>query len=324
MNRKILLTGAFGNVGQNTLKQLMTRDHEVTCFELQNKANEKTRQELLKQGEFETIWGDILEKSDVNRAVKEVDCIIHLAAIIPPLSERKPELAQKVNVEGTRNLISAAQKSPNKPRFIMASSVSVYGITMDSEPPVRKDTPLNPVNNYAQTKVECEKMVRESDLPWMILRLGAVSVEEFQVEFDPILFEMPLDQRIEFVSSIDCGIAFSNAVTLDNVNDIFLIGGGDGCQLLEREFLKGLFDAFGLKMLPEGAFKKPTKREDWFYIDWMDTDESQRALSYQTETFLEYIERIKREFRWKRFGVKLVAPIAKWYLLRQSPYYNNK
>ncbi|TFF97734.1 MAG: NAD(P)-dependent oxidoreductase [Promethearchaeota archaeon] len=323
MKHKILLTGAFGNVGQNTLKQLLKRNYEVKCFELQNKKNEKIRKQLLEKGEFKTIWGDILEKGDVKKAVQGVDFIIHLAAIIPPLSENNPELAYKVNVEGTRNLVNAAKSLPNKPKVIMASSVSVYGITMEKEPPVSIDTPLNPSNNYARTKVECEKMLRESALPWLILRLGAVSVEEFQAEFDPLLFEMPLEQRIEFVSSIDCGIAFTNAVELEEINRIYLIGGGEGCQLLEKEFLKGLFDGFGLKMLPEEAFKKPQKREDWFYIDWMDTEESQRALQYQTETFDQYVERIKETFRWKRLGMKLIAPLAKWFLLKKSPYYES-
>ncbi len=321
MKLKILLTGAFGNVGQNTLKQLLTCEHEVTCFDLQNSPNEKSCTELLKKWQFKTIWGDILDKNDLNIAVKGIDCIIHLAAIIPPLSEKNPELTYEVNVEGTRNLINAAKTLPNKPRIIMASSVSIYGVTMHLKPPVRVDSPLNPSDHYSHTKVECEKILRESGLPWMILRLGAVSVEKIPRKFDSILYEMPLDQRIEFVSSKDCGIAFANAVMLDEINKIFLIGGGDECQLLQREFLSGLFDAFGLIMLPDKAFKNPRKKEDWFYIDWMNTIESQEALKFQTETFQQYVERLKRNFRLRRLGMKIIAPLAKLALLRMSPYY---
>jgi UDP-glucose 4-epimerase len=326
INLKVLLTGAFGNVGQNTLKQLITRDHDVTCFDLPNSPNKKISAKLSKKLRFKMIWGDILNKNDLNKATKGIECIIHLAAIIPPLSEKNPELARRVNVEGTRNLIEATKTLPNKPRFIIASSASVHGITMHLEPPVRIDNPLNPSDNYSRAKVECEKMLRDSGLPWMILRLAAVSVEKIPrkfANFKTLLFDMPLDQRIEFISSIDCGIAFANAVTIDDVNKIFLIGGGEGCQLLERDFLKGFFDGLGLKMLPEKAFKVAKKKEDWLYIDWMDTKESQEVLQFQSETFQQYVNRMKHDYRMRRLGIKIIAPLAKLALLRMSPYYKD-
>jgi nucleoside-diphosphate-sugar epimerase len=323
MNLKIFLTGAFGNVGQNTLKQLIMREHDVTCFDLPNSSNKKTCTKLSKKLRFKTIWGNILNKEDLNNGLKGINCIIHLAAIIPPLSEENPELALRVNVDGTRNLIDAAKNLPNKPRFIIASSASVYGVTIDLKPPVKLESPLDPSDNYSRSKVECEKMLKESGLPWMILRLGAVSVEKIPHNFDSFLsliFEMPLDQRIEFVSSNDCGIAFANAVTIDEVNKIFLIGGGKNCQLLEKDFLEGFFDAFGLKMLPEKVFKVAKKKEDWFYIDWMDTKESQEVLQFQTVTFQQYVNRMKHDYRMRRLGMKIIAPLAKLALIRMSPY----
>ncbi|TFF93282.1 MAG: NAD(P)-dependent oxidoreductase [Promethearchaeota archaeon] len=320
MKPKILLTGAFGNVGQRTLKELLKREYQVTCFELKNENNQELKEKLLENGEFKTIWGNITDKNDVNKAIKGKDYIIHLAAIIPPLSESNPELAEKVNVEGTRNLVDAAKELPVSPRFILASSIAVFGPTMHLEPPVTLDYPLNPSNTYSNTKVKAEKIVRESGLSWLILRLSSVSVEEIQLDFDPILYEVPLEQRIEFVASRDCGIAFTNAISLNDINRTFSIGGGEGCQLTEREFLKGFFDAFGLPMLPDKAFKKPTGKDDWYNIDWIDTTESQKALNYQNETFEEYIERIKKKFRWRRLAIKMISPIVKYTLVRKSPY----
>jgi UDP-glucose 4-epimerase len=322
MNSKILLTGAFGNIGQNTLLQLLKHEQNIRCFDLKNKANKSASKDLLKIGDFEVVWGDILNKNDVKRALEGIDCIIHLAAIIPPISEKNPDLAYKVNVEGTQNLINASKRLSNKPRFIMASSVSVYGVTMHLEPPVSLNTPLNPSDNYSRTKVECENMLKQSGLPWLILRLGAVSVDKLSNNTDmSILYEIPLEQRIEFVSSRDCGIAFTNAVSIDESNRIFLIGGGDDCQLTQKEFLKGFFDAFGLKMLPDKAFKKAETKEDWLYIDWMDTKESQEILMYQTEPFQQWVERLKQEYRFRRLGMKMLSPLVKFYLLNKSPYY---
>ncbi|MBN1801827.1 MAG: NAD(P)-dependent oxidoreductase [Candidatus Lokiarchaeota archaeon] len=320
MKQKVLLTGAFGNVGQNALKQLLKREHQVICFDLKNKENQNSCKELSKRLQFKTIWGDITNQEDVNNAVNGMDCIVHLAAIIPPLSEKNPELARKVNIEGTRNLINAAKVLPNKPKFIMASSASVFGVTMDLNPPTTVNTPLNPSDHYSHTKVECEIMLRNSGLPWLILRLAAVSVDKLPNTFDTLLYEMPLEQRIEFVSSKDCGIAFANAVFFEEVDKIFLIGGGEGCQLYQRDFLTGVFDAFGLKMLPDDCFKVPTKKEDWFYIDWMDTKNSQDALKFQTVTFEQYVEGMKRNSKMKRLGMKILGPLAKRTLIKMSPY----
>ncbi|TXT64509.1 MAG: CDP-paratose 2-epimerase [Promethearchaeota archaeon] len=320
MLEKILLTGAFGNVGQRTLKELLTHNYEVSCFDLKNENNIETQEELLKEMDFETFWGDLTNPEDINYAVKGVDCIIHLAAIIPPLSESNPELAKNVNIGGTRNLIDAAKALPEKPQFIMASSISVFGPTMHKEPPVTLDYPLNPSNTYSNTKVEAEKIVRESGLDWLILRLSAVSVEEIQLEFDPILYEIPLEQRIEFVASRDCAIAFANAVSLDEKGRIFLIGGGVESQVLQREYLEKFFDAFGLPMLPDKAFKQPKDKDDWYNIDWIDTTESQNMLNYQNETFDEYIARMKKKFRWQRLGIKIISPLVKRTLVKKSPY----
>jgi len=321
MKHKVLLTGAFGNVGQNTLKQLLMREHDVICFDLQNSTNKKTLSKLSKKWQFKTIWGNILDNNDVSKAVEGIDTIIHLAAIIPPFSEKNPEIARKVNVEGTQNLINAAKMLENKPRFIIASSVSVFGPTMHLEPPRRFDDPLNPSDHYSRSKVECEKILRECGLPWMILRLGAVSAEKGSLELMSILFDLPLEQRTEFISSIDCGIAFANAVTLEETEKIYLIGGGEKCQLFAKDFLTRFLDAFGLKLPPENAFKKPKNKEDWFYIDWLDTKESQEALKFQTETFQQFVDRIKRSHRLRRFGIKIISPLALRILLKKSPYY---
>lgn len=323
---KILLTGSFGNVGISTLKSLLAKDHDIVCFDLETSNNRKTKEEMLEIGEFQTFWGDITNSEDVNKVVKDVNCIIHLAAIIPPLSEKNPELTYKVNVEGTRNLLTAAKSSSNRPKIIMASSMGVYGVTIDQEPPRTAEDPLNPTNTYSTTKVKAEKLIQESGLSWLILRLAAVSVPELSMDMDSlsILYEVPLDQRIEFVDVRDVGTAFSNAVDLREINnEILLIGGGkeNGCQIYQRQFIEGIFRALGIPMLPDSAFRIPEEKEDWFYTDWMETSRSQKLLHYQEHSFYDYIEDLKDNNKIKRFIIKIFSPIVKWILLRKSPYY---
>lgn len=156
---RVLLTGAFGNIGESTLLALFKKNYDIKCFDLTNERNIKIAEKLGKKGTFEVVWGDILDLPMVKSIVNDVDCIIHLAAIIPPLSELKPDLAKSVNIEGTRNIIKAAEESEKKPKLIIASSVSIFGPTMQLQPPRTVQDPVVATDTYTGTKIECEKMV---------------------------------------------------------------------------------------------------------------------------------------------------------------------
>lgn len=318
---RILLTGAFGNIGESTLNKLLKQGHQVRCFDRKNSKTKRVKKRLSEKGYFETYWGDITNLDEIDKAVYNQDCIIHLAAIVPPLSETNPDLAYKVNVGGTKNLIEAAKKLNKPPKLIIASSVAVYGPKMNCEPPRCIDEPLHPIDNYSHHKVEIEKLVRESGLSWLILRLSAVGSLKFPLTIDPILYEVPLSQRIELIYTKDAGSAFANAVTTDIKNRIFLIGGGKSCQIYQRTYAEKMFEIMGISMPPDSAFKIPKKDSDWFYTDWMDTEESQKLLNYQRKSFKDYIEKLRKIYRKRRIFTRLASPIIKLLLLSKSPYY---
>ncbi|MHA1378126.1 MAG: NAD-dependent epimerase/dehydratase family protein [Candidatus Helarchaeota archaeon] len=323
----ILLSGAFGNIGQNVINFLVELGYNVRCFDIKTKQNEKICKDYLKvswiQRKLEPFWGDITNVDNVNDAVKNVDVIIHLAAIIPPLSEKKPDLAKAVNVEGTRNLVEAAKKLDPLPKFIFTSSVSIYGPRMSDPPPRKITDPYNPTDNYTHHKVECEKIIKESGLPWTILRVAAVSVTDVMGSIDPIMFEIPLDQRIEFVHAKDVARAIVNSITANVVGKILHVGGGNACQMLQRDFMKKMLGAAGVGMLPENAFIKPQKDSEWFYTDFMDTEEAQKLLHYQVLTFDDYIEELKKIVGPGRYFAKMFSPSIKMALSFKSQYYKD-
>ena len=321
---RVLLTGAFGNIGESTLLALMEKNYDIRCFDIRSERNEKIAKKLGKKGKFETIWGDILDVPLIQSIVKDVDCIIHLAGIIPPLSESKPELAKSVNLEGTRSIIKAAENQEVKPKLIFAGSVSTYGPTMHKQPPRTADDPLSPTDVYTGTKVECEKIIRESSIPWTILRFAAAPPAELGSDIDSIVFEIPLDQRIEFVHSRDVGIACANAVEADTFGKTLLIGGGSSSQMLQREFVSRIFEGMGIGMLPDSAFRVATKPEEYYYTDWLDTEESQRILQYQTRTFDDYIEETRAQLGMMKYVAKLFKGQAQKRILAVSPYYQEE
>ncbi|MFW9850927.1 MAG: NAD-dependent epimerase/dehydratase family protein, partial [Candidatus Thorarchaeota archaeon] len=189
---RILLTGAFGNVGESTLLALFSNGYDIRCFDLDTKRNRKKANELHTHGEFEITWGSITEEDQLRPALHDIDVIIHLAAIIPPLSETNPELAKVVNVQGMKNLINCLSALEVPPKLVFASSVSTHGPRSPDMPNLKSEMPQKPTDNYTHTKVECERLLRESNVPWTILRLTAVPPLEISMKMDPMLFEMPL------------------------------------------------------------------------------------------------------------------------------------
>jgi UDP-glucose 4-epimerase len=318
---KVLLTGAFGNVGESTLEALCNHGHDVRCFDLQNKKNRKIKERLRTEFDFDIFWGDIRNYSDVSAALDGVEAIIHLAAIIPPQTDRNLQLAREVNVGGTKHLIDAALESELKPKLVYASSIATYGHCTGEGPPRKADDPQVATDAYTSHKIECEKMVKASGLRWIIMRFGVVTPLRLSMNIDPIMFEIPLDQRIEFVHTKDIGLALARGVTADVESKVLLLGGGKECRMDYRWFVSSVLDALGVGMLPDEAFLVPEKAEDYFHTDWMDCKEAQKLLGYQTRSFEDFLEDLKKEMGRKRILVRLFRPLIRRYLLHKSPYY---
>jgi len=314
---QVLLTGAFGNIGTSTLEELIKRGHQVRCFDLKTKANMRKARRIRNQAE--TVLGDLRNREDVALAVQGQDVVVHLAFVIPALSatgvgsEEAPEWAREINVGGTCNLIEAIQAQPHPARLLFASSLHIYGRTNDQPPPRLITDPPQPIEHYAHHKVECEQMIKGSGLTWTIFRLAAALPT--RLIMDPEMFEVPLENRIEFVHHKDVGYAIANALETEDVwGKIWHIGGGPQCQHYQRELVEGVLEAVGVGMLPEEAFTSVP-----FATDWLDTTESQRVLKFQRHTLQDYIEGVRAKLGVGRFFVRLFRPIIRAWILSKSP-----
>lgn len=316
---KVLVTGALGNVGEYTLKALLHEGHEVVAFELDSPAARKRAARL--DPRVKVAWGDITEFSSVRAAITGVDAVIHLAGMVPPHVARNPELARRVNVGGTKNLIALMEASGMAKRLVFASSVGVFGDVQDREPPLRADTPVSPSDDYGRHKVDCEIAISQSKLQWTILRLGAaVPTRLIGTHYDPRAgFDISAHSRIEFVHPGDAGLAFARAVSCDAAVGKFLyIGGGKDCQMITAPFYNRLMDGIGIGPIPSEVFVRAEPPR--FTGDWMDTEESQRLLRYQTRG----LEELKTDMR-TGLGifapiVRFLRPIVTYFYVRSSPY----
>jgi short-subunit dehydrogenase/dTDP-4-dehydrorhamnose reductase len=256
----------------------------------------------------------------VAAAVADQDVVIHLAFVIPTLSatgvgsEENPEWARAINVGGTEHLLAAMKAQPAPPRILFSSSLHIYGRTHDQAPPRSIDDPPRPIEHYAFHKVACEQLVRESGLTWSIFRLAAAL--PLRLVLDPGMFDVPLNNRIEFVYSKDVGLALANALEEERAwNRIWHIGGGPSCQLYQRQIVENVLETVGIGALPEEAFTSVP-----FPTDWLDTTESNQVLQFQEHTLDDYISDVKRLLGVRRHLIRLFRPLIRPWLLRQSPF----
>lgn len=309
----MLVTGGLGGIGQFVVKNLIDQGgHQICVFDIKSKATENVANKNFKDvRDVDVVYGDIT-KPDTYPKLSDLDSIIHLAFIIPPASETLPdEIVHLVNVEGTLNLMQAAESDDFKGKFIFASSVSVYGPTMWFDPPVTVDRPANPTDRYTRHKVVCEDALKKSKLKWLILRVsGAMNIkQDLSPENLKIMYSIPFDQRFEFIHPMDAALAFSNTVNADAENEILIIAGGKKCQLVYHEIIDRLMAVFNLP--PPDCSKFSTKT---YYTDHYDTKRSQEVLQFQTRSFDDFVKDFEENIGTTGEIIKFFAPIAKYFV----------
>lgn len=301
----VLVTGAFGNVGSNVVAALLEQGHRVRGLTPDRKRERAVIDRFA--GRVEVVEGDIRRMADVAAALAGQDVVVHLAFVIPPVCHEQPELAEAVNVGGTRNLIEAMQKEGAPPKLVFASTLDVYGRTSHLEPPRRVDDPVEATDNYSAYKIECERMVRDSGLAWCILRFADVPPIALR-DPHPIMFTIPLAQRIEMIHPRDVGLAVANAVSCNEAwGRVLNIGGGKRCQVTYGEYLAAMMRAMGMGgPLPAEWFTTTP-----YCTDWLDTADSERLLRYQRASFEDVIRETAALLGWRAPFVRLLQPLIR-------------
>lgn len=172
---KILVTGADGFIGSHITEELVKKGYEVKAFVYYNSFNtwgwlDSVSQDIMKH--VEIFQGDIRDPNGVEEAVKDVDAVFHLAALIAiPFSYHSPDTYVDTNIKGTLNVLQAVRKLNTK-RVLITSTSEVYGTAQYV--PIDEKHPFQGQSPYSATKIGADRLAesfyRSFQLPVTIVR----------------------------------------------------------------------------------------------------------------------------------------------------------
>lgn len=163
------MTGASGNMGQAVVKEVMDLPFvRLKLLFLPEKRERTLLKKWKKQyGErVEIFFGNMKNADDCRKLAEGADYVVNMAAVIPPLADKRPDLARDVNITGVKNLVTAIEELSAQPKLIHISTVAIYGNRNHIHPWGRVGDPLLPsaYDSYGMGKLIGERYVLDSNI----------------------------------------------------------------------------------------------------------------------------------------------------------------
>lgn len=174
-NKNVLVTGSDGFIGSHLVESLLEEGCKVRAFVFYNSFNSWGWLDTLakdKLKKIEVFAGDVRDYGSVNNAMKNIDIVFHLAALIGiPFSYNAPDSYIDTNIKGTLNILNAARQYSTK-KVLVTSTSEVYGTARFV--PINEGHPLQGQSPYSATKIGADKMseafFKSFNLPVTIVR----------------------------------------------------------------------------------------------------------------------------------------------------------
>lgn len=173
--KNVLVTGADGFIGSHLVEELVKKGEKVRAFAYYNSFNtwgwlDTLPKEIL--NEIDVFTGDVRDPNGVREAMKGIDTVYHLAALIAiPFSYHSPDSYVDTNIKGTLNVLQAA-KDLGTSRILVTSTSEVYGTAQYV--PIDEKHPFQGQSPYSATKIGgdriAESFYRSFDMPITIVR----------------------------------------------------------------------------------------------------------------------------------------------------------
>ena len=300
LSKKIIfLTGATGTMGEEGLKQILSRSDRFNLRVLVRPSakNKAFMSRYEHDAALEIVWGDLCCYDDILRCVTGADYVLHVGAFVSPEADKLPQRSLEVNLGSTMNIIRAikAQPDPDAIKLVYIGTVAETGCRL---PPIHWGRCGDPIKGsafdyYAVSKIAAERAVIESGLKhWVSLRQTGIMPSKESAAREPIIFHQPPQNLLEWVTSIESGLLLAN-VCEDWVPEkfwrgIYNIGGGESFRLNYIQYFDDMLKPFGFGF--KDVFEPRWFARFNFHGQWYtDSDALNDILRFRVMTYQQYI-----------------------------------
>lgn len=315
---KVALAGATGNMGRETLKEILKID-EIELVRILVLPKDKIYKTLIKQNKkhkhkIEVLFGNLKDQEICDAFVDGVDYVLNLAAVIPPHSDKNPQNAVDCNEIGVDRLVSSIERRDKQPKFIHISTLALYGNRNYNHPFVRVGDPLlvSPFDIYSATKMRGEFRVLESSIKvWAIIRQTAVLHMNMLKDnmSDGLMFHTCFNAPLEWVTAHDSGVLLRNILKKDINGElknkfwkqVYNLGGGADNRITGYDTLNDGFKLIGGST--KGFFKPYFNATRNFHGAWFyDSERLNYLFDYLSQSVNDYWKEIGRKYGYYKFG----------------------
>ena len=319
INKKILVTGADGFIGSHLVERLMDENCQIKAFVYYNSFNswgwlDTFPKDRLKN--IEIFTGDIRDPNGVRTAIKDVDVVFHLAALIGiPFSYHSPDAYIDTNIKGTLNVLQACREYGIE-RVVITSTSEVYGTAKYI--PINEKHPFQGQSPYSASKISADKIAesfyRSFSTPIIIARpfntygprqsaraiIPTIIIQLLNGNNDVCLGSVHPTRDLNYVSDI-CNGFIALAKCDEAVGKEINIG--SGTEISMGNLANLLIELTGLqaKIVSENERKRPEKSE----VERLVCDNSLLKKLTEWEPVISLKEGLLKTIEWFRDKEKL-------------------
>ncbi len=301
--KKVLVIGAAGNIGLETIKYLLSEGkYEITALDLRNHRTFKKLKKYRKR--INIVYGDVNDRLLIDNLISDHNIVMFLSGVIPPLSEIKKDIEKDIEYNGLKNVIRAINAYNPKCHLFFTSSTTIYGCSKE-QINEKSDIVINEFDNYGNIKLMCEKIIAKHLSNYTIYRLPLV-VGDFVNDYP--IYNIKALGEIELITNRDCAYGLvSSIVNINKLNKkTYNMTGGINFRTTVNDYLIDILSIYGLSF--RYLFTRLFIPKNIYLHTYNNTEVLDSLLHFRTETYVSYKIRLKRSKMYnKRFLARLIA-----------------
>ena len=329
----VALLGSSGHVGFPTLLEFIKLeevDKVKVLLGYKFKRNGLVEKLAKKHpNKIEIMYGDIANKDDIRNLVNGASYLFNLSGVIPPKSDRYPNLSYLANELGVKNIVSVLEEMPSV-KFIDISTMALYGHREPKNPFIRVGDPLlgGVYDFYTTHKIRAEFAILESNIPYFtIIRQTAMIYRDMLTSnlSDGLIFHTPFNGPLEWSTDEDTARLFASIVREDikgNLNydnfwrKVFNLGGGEESRVTSYETLQCGFALFGkqTKKIYQPHFNATRNFHGGYFVDG---DYLESLFHYRQDDFYDYWNKILASHRYLLLAKIVPSKIIKKFAIER-------